>query len=146
MEISRSALLPYASEQMYQIVADIESYPKFLNWCKATQIIAESEQEVTAKLEISYSLLNIDFATRNKNKYGKSIDISLVDGPFNFLSGQWLFRSLGEDGSKVSINMQFDFENTLTKKMMAKVFASVINAQFDAFMLRAKQVYGQGNA
>jgi len=142
MEISRSALLPYSAEQMYQIVADIRSYPQFLNWCRSTEIITESEQEVTAKLEVSYSLLNIDFTTRNTNHYGESIDMSLVEGPFSFLTGQWLFKSLGDAGSKVSINMQFDFASTFSKKVMAKTFTGIVNAQFDAFVAHANNVYG----
>ena len=69
MKISRSALLPYSAEQMYQIVADIRSYPEFLNWCKETEIIEEMGQEVVAKMVIAYTKLNLAFTTRNNNDF-----------------------------------------------------------------------------
>ena len=31
-------ILPYTAEQMYALVADVESYPKFLPWNSAARI------------------------------------------------------------------------------------------------------------
>jgi len=41
MKVSRSALLPYSAEKMFNVVADIRSYPDFLKWCDNTEIISE---------------------------------------------------------------------------------------------------------
>ncbi len=146
MNISRSALLPYSARQMYDVVADIRSYPGFLNWCQASKIISESEEEVIAKLVISYARLNIEFTTRNLNTRNQSIKLRLVDGPFTSLSGEWLFFALSDEACKVSLNMNFDFERSLTKHMMAKVFTNIITAQLEAFQDRAKVLYGSANA
>lgn len=32
-QISRTALVPYSAEQMYQLVNDVQSYPQFLPGC-----------------------------------------------------------------------------------------------------------------
>jgi len=145
MNISRSAILPYTTRQMYDVVADIRSYPRFLNWCEASQIISEIDQEVVAKLKISYAKLNFEFTTRNINSPHQSIQLNLVDGPFSSLSGEWTFVELSKDACKVSIQMTFDFENSLTKKMMAKVFSNIIATQLEAFQSRAKVIYGARN-
>ncbi|MCL4166937.1 UNVERIFIED_CONTAM: hypothetical protein GTU68_020115, partial [Idotea baltica] len=107
---------------MYDVVADIRSYPAFLNWCNSTEIISESPEEVVAKLVITYSKLNIDFTTRNHNIHNQSIKLNLVEGPFTSLSGEWKFLALSDAACKVSLEMQFDFERSLTKRMMAKIF------------------------
>ncbi len=36
-EIRRSALLPFAAQQVYGLVADVERYPEFLPWCTEAQ-------------------------------------------------------------------------------------------------------------
>lgn len=142
MNISRSSLLPYSARQMYDVVADIRSYPGFLNWCQNSEIIQESDSEVVAKLVIAYSKLNFEFTTRNHNSPYESIKISLVDGPFSALNGEWTFIALSEEACKVSIRMTFDFERSLAKRMMAKIFKNIVAAQLEAFQERAKVLYG----
>ena len=31
-------IMPYTAKQMYDLVADVETYPDFLPWCAATRI------------------------------------------------------------------------------------------------------------
>ncbi|MBX2848518.1 MAG: type II toxin-antitoxin system RatA family toxin [Acidiferrobacterales bacterium] len=145
MNISRSSLLPYSARQMYDVVADILSYPGFLNWCDNSEIISECEQEVVAKLFITYSKLNFEFTTRNTNTPHESIKIALVDGPFNNLNGEWTFTPLSETACKVSIKMNFDFERSLAQRMLAKLFKNIVTSQLEAFQNRAKILYGTAN-
>jgi ribosome-associated toxin RatA of RatAB toxin-antitoxin module len=37
--ISKSAIVAYSCEQMYQLVNQINDYPQFLNWCSSTDIL-----------------------------------------------------------------------------------------------------------
>ena len=142
MKVSRTALLPYNAHQMFDVVADIRSYPGFLNWCQDMQIISESEQEVVAKLMISYGKLNFSFTTKNSMEKDQSITMNLVDGPFSNLQGEWTIQALNEQGCKVSLEMDFMFENPITHKLFSGVFQKVIVAQLEAFQQRAEQLYG----
>lgn len=44
-QISRTALVPYSAEQMYQLVNDVQSYPQFLLGVLAvvSQVIASTD-------------------------------------------------------------------------------------------------------
>ena len=128
--------------QMYAVVADIRAYPDFLNWCQNVEILEEKDDSVVAKLNISYSKLKMAFTTRNTNKPGESIRLSLVDGPFSALSGQWDFQCLSPQASKVSVEMDFDFDLSLVPGVFEKVFGKLISAELDAFLKRAQQLYG----
>lgn len=143
MKVSRSALLPYSAVKMYDVVADIRSYPGFLNWCDNMNILSETEDEVIAKLMISYGKLDFSFTTRNKTIKNKSIEMNLVDGPFSSLTGVWTILPLSEDACKVSLEMDFMFDNPITHKLFGRVFQKVISTQLDAFQKRAEQLYGQ---
>jgi len=142
MNVSRSALLPYNVRQMYDVIADVKSYPAFLNWCNGMDVISESDQEIVAKLLISYGKLNFSFTTRNVMVENHSVAMSLVEGPFSSLNGQWSLQQLDKSACKVSLEMDFNFENAITQKLFGRVFQSVIAAQLDAFQKRAEQLYG----
>lgn len=142
MKISRSALLSYSAQQMYEIVADIQQYPDFLNWCDEVTVISAQGNNVTARMHIVYSKLNIRFTTRNQNTPNESIAMSLVDGPFSSLDGLWQFKYLDDFASKVSIEMSFDFDKSLAPSVFGKVFEKVISMQLDAFQKRAQQLHG----
>ena len=141
MKVSRSSLLPYSAEKMYDVVADIRSYPDFLNWCDNMQIISETDSEVIAKLGIRYGKLDFSFTTRNQVVKNESITMSLVDGPFSKLNGVWTISALNESASKVSLEMDFSFKNPITQKVLGRVFEKIISAQLDAFQKRAEQLY-----
>lgn len=142
MKVSRSALLPYSAMQMFEIVADVEQYPAFLNWCEQAQILGQSDNEIVARLKISYGKLKVAFTTRNQNIVGESIRLNLEEGPFSNFQGTWQFQALGESACKVSIEMNFDFDRSLTPNIFAKVFEKIMNMQLDAFQKRARQLHG----
>lgn len=141
MNVSRSALLPYTASQMYCIITDIRSYPEFLNWCSSSQILNSSENEMVAKLNIAYGKLKLGFTTRNELSPNKSVAMTLVDGPFSNLNGQWVVQELDSGACKVSLEMDFNFKNFITQKLFGRVFQNVIAAQLDAFQKRADFLY-----
>lgn len=146
MKVSRSALLPYSAIQMYGVVADVGAYPEFLNWCEGAEIVSAKDNELIAKLKISYKKLRFQFTTSNLNTPGESIELKLVDGPFSNLHGIWVFKSLGQGASKVSIEMDFNLDTKLVPGVIGKVFEKIVSSQLDAFQLRAQQLYGVSNA
>jgi ribosome-associated toxin RatA of RatAB toxin-antitoxin module len=142
MNVSRSALLPYNVTQMYDVIADIRSYPAFLNWCSGSEVVTQSNNELVAKLAIAYGRLKFSFTTRNSMIEDQSVVMQLVEGPFSKLSGQWLLQELNDSACKVSLEMDFKFDNMITQKLFGRVFQSIIAAQLDAFQNRAEQLYG----
>ena len=53
--IHRSALVPYSAQEMFDLVADIPSYPKFLPWCGGARILSKEQDAVIASVDIAYS-------------------------------------------------------------------------------------------
>lgn len=145
MKVSRSALLPYSAPKMFDIIADVRSYPDFLNWCRGAELLDESANKIVAKLSISYVKLGFSFTTENKMRLNESVQIRLVDGPFSSLEGLWTVTSLNDSACKVALDMQFAFDNAVTHKLLGGVFQKVIATQLDAFQNRAKQLHGEGN-
>ena len=139
--ISRSALVMYSAEQMYDLVSDIESYAEFLPGCSSGRIDRRDGDELDATLEIAKAGLSYRFSTRNIMMPGQSIEMRLLKGPFSRLSGAWTFQPLGE-GSKVSLELEFAMSNRLTEGTLGLLIGQMLGAMVDAFSDRAKQIYG----
>ena len=101
-QVARSALLPYSAEQMYDLVNDVGSYAEFLPWCESSDILEESDTQMTARLTISRAGVSQQFTTRNQLQRPVSIQLGLVDGPFTSLSARLVSRELNSNCSDIS--------------------------------------------
>lgn len=140
--ISRSALLPYSAREMYDLVADIESYPDFLPWCGDAAIISHDEKQVVASIKIAYHKIHKTFTTRNVLQPGASMNMRLVEGPFRDLHGLWRFDALDSRSSRISLDIEFDFSNRVVALALGPVFGHIVNTLVDSFRQRAVTVYG----
>ena len=128
---------------MFALVDDIESYPIFLPWCGSTVVHKREGNTVEATLELQRRGISKSFTTRNTLQQDQSIGIALLGGPFKQLSGGWSFQQLGDSGSKVSLDLEFEFENPMTDMIFGSFFESTCNSLVDSFTQRAADVYKQ---
>jgi len=141
-EVKRSALVPYSSLQMYELVADVERYPEFLPWCSAAAVHERLGNETIASLAVARGRVQARFTTRNRLVPGERLEMHLVEGPFSSLEGCWEFRPIGSAGSRVELAMRFDTAATLTGLLLGPAFEAICNQLVDAFGRRAQSVYG----
>jgi len=139
--INKSALVPYNSSTMYDVVDDVERYTEFLPWCGSSRVLSRNEREVEASIEIAHRGINKSFTTRNRLQKDELIEMSLVDGPFTHLQGFWRFESLGDLGCKVSLNLEYEFSNKILSIAIGPVFGQIANTLVDAFCKRADELY-----
>lgn len=140
--VRKSALVPYSATQMFALVDDIESYPRFLPWCRSTRVLSRNSDEVQATIELAKGGVRKAFTTCNRLQQDKMIEIRLVEGPFRHLEGYWRFEPLSQDACKVSLDLEFDFSNTLLRMAIGPIFHQMANSFVDAFCKRAVEVYG----
>ncbi len=144
-ELNRTALLPYSSEQMYELVCDIKSYPNFLPWCDSVDILKDDKKNniIEAKLYVKKGFVETSFSTRNTLNKNISLHMDLLDGPFEFLEGHWEFVSLSKTACKVELKLSYRFANRAFSMALKPIFTQIGNMMLDAFCERAKQVYAK---
>ncbi len=121
-KVSRSALVPYTAAQMYALVKDVEAYPSFLPWCNDAEVHVRKPDFIEASLELHRRGISKRFRTRNALQENVSLGIELLGGPFRRLSGGWQFQQLGDAGSKVSLELEFEFESRATDLIFRALF------------------------
>jgi ribosome-associated toxin RatA of RatAB toxin-antitoxin module len=140
--VQKSALVRFSARQMFDLVNDIEAYPKFLPWCSGSRIITCEDDVIEAELLIAKGGFKKSFSTRNQIDKGGRITVSLLNGPFSYLEGKWDFMPLREDASKISLDLEFEMSGKLASLAFGAVFHQICNTMVSAFTLRAKEIYG----
>ncbi|HBV1815622.1 TPA: type II toxin-antitoxin system RatA family toxin [Klebsiella pneumoniae] len=143
-QISRTALVPFSAEQMYQLVNDVKSYPDFLPGCTGSRVLELGPTQMTAAVDVSKAGISKTFTTRNTLTSNQSILMSLVDGPFKKLIGGWKFIPLSPEACKIEFHLDFEFTNKLIEMAFGRIFKELAANMVQAFTSRAKEVYSAG--
>ena len=83
--------------------------------------------------------------TRNTGLLNESIGVSLVEGPFEALQGEWRFKALGEAGCRVDFSLTF-VANKLLSRLINPIAHSVADRLVDAFSHQITQTADPADA
>jgi len=140
--IARSAIVPHSAAQLYALVDDIESYPRFLPWCVGAEVRSRSPGATLATLTVGVSGVKQTFTTQNESRAPEAIDLKLVDGPFRHFAAAWRFQPLGEQACKVEFSMEFEFSSRALAALLQPVFEHIADSMVNAFTRRADEIHG----
>jgi ribosome-associated toxin RatA of RatAB toxin-antitoxin module len=141
--IYRRARVPHTAAQMFDLVSDVESYPEYVHWCRGASIDRRHDDTVEATIDIGMRGIHKSFKTRNTHERPHRIIIELVSGPFRRLEGEWTFQDLPEGGSEVALLLKFEVSAFALNRVFSLVFEELARAQMDAFIVRARALYGR---
>ncbi len=135
--------LPYSKEQMYALVADVESYPKFLPWLISAEKIGEKDGGILYKLTAGKGFVKDSFVTLDYFEENEKIDVFLHYGPFKTLTTHWKFiENEDDDGCHIDFFMEYEFTDSFLSKVVGGIIATAAPTMITSFIKRAKQVYG----
>lgn len=139
--VCRSAIVAHRAEEMFALVDDIESYPRFLPWCVAARVESRTRDAVEATLSIGLRGLRTSFTTHNDNRPGEAIDMRLVQGPFRRFAAAWRFDRLSDEACRIEFSVEYELAGPLAR-MLSPLFDRIADTMVDAFTRRAYEVYG----
>ncbi|WP_138464934.1 type II toxin-antitoxin system RatA family toxin [Poseidonocella sp. HB161398] len=139
--------LPYSADDMYALVADVASYPKFLPWCAAARIRSREDkgdhEVMEADLVISFKVFREKFGSRvTLWPEKKRIDTEYIDGPFRYMQSSWEFADREGGGCTVEFSTDFEFRNRMLQGVIGVVFNEAMQRIVRAFEERAAKIYG----
>jgi ribosome-associated toxin RatA of RatAB toxin-antitoxin module len=140
-EIRRSAIVEHSAAQMYALVDDIESYPRFLPWCRearVTRVGARKRATLTAGLRG----IRQSFTTLNTNRPNEAIDMHLVEGPFRDFDAAWRFRPLSGRACEIAFSLRYQFASRTFGRLLEPLFNEIADTMVDAFTRRADELHG----
>lgn len=135
--------------QMFDLVSDVESYPKFLPLCKALRVLqrsTEGDRKVfIAEMQVGYKAITETFKSRvTCDSDSHHILVEYIDGPFRYLKNSWAFRDTADGhGCHVDFHIEYEFKNRMLAMLMGSMFDQAFRRFASSFERRADEIYGR---
>jgi len=139
----------HSASDMFELVADVESYPRFVPLCRALRVRRRTENEgvvtLIANMEIGYKAIRETFTSRvTCERSENKILVEYIDGPFKHLENHWIFHDC-EEGKAclVEFRIAYEFKSKALGLIMGGMFDAAFRKFAEAFEDRADVVYGK---
>jgi coenzyme Q-binding protein COQ10 len=132
----------YTPEQMFDLVADVKSYPAFLPWVAAVRIRSDSDTFMVADLVVGFRSLKETFASRVVKHRPTDIKTDYMEGPLKYLTNSWKFSPDGRGGTDIGFCVDFAFRSRLFEALAGQMFDRALRRMIGAFEERADRLYG----
>ena len=140
--------MPFPADQLFDLVADVESYPKFLPWCSEARVISrearDSKTIMLADMTISFKVHKETFRSEvTLDREARTIGTRYVTGPFKRMISEWHFEPASDKATNVKFFIDFEFRNRALQMLIGLLFEEATRRIVGAFATRAAAVYGK---
>lgn len=155
----------FTPRQMFDVVADVEQYPKFLPMCdslviRSRQNTPDGHSILTATMGVGYKAIRETFTTRvTLAPQEPRILVEYLDGPFKRLENRWRFlpdgqadglgpdddQAVNDRGSIIDFYIDYEFRSHMLGILMGALFDKAFRKFAEAFEDRARLVYGHSS-
>lgn len=137
----------HTADDMFALVGDVESYPKFLPLCEELTLKRrerrDSREVLIATMVVGYKLIREAFTTEViLDANARTILVQYLDGPFSFLENRWRFHPLTAESCEVDFYIAYSFRSRLLERLLGGLFAKAVQRYTAAFEQRADAIYG----
>ena len=138
--------LPYTPQQMFELVADVANYDKFLPWVSAVRVRSNSDTEMVADLIVGFNAFKERFTSRVTKQRPGRILVDYIEGPLKFLKNEWRFEEASDGGTDVHFSVDFAFRSRLFESLAGAMFDRALRRMTSAFEERAAVLYGSSSS
>lgn len=143
---SETKHLPYTSEQLFELVADVGRYHEFLPWVTAVRIRSDSESEMIADLIVGFNAFKERFTSKVTKQRPTQICVDYIEGPLKYLKNEWRFDAAPDGGTNVYFSVDFAFKNRIFETLAGQMFDRALRRMTGAFEARAAELYGSNKS
>jgi coenzyme Q-binding protein COQ10 len=142
----------HSASDMFDLVADVKSYPEFVPLCADMRVRERRENEdgtvvMVAAMTVAYKLIRQTFTSRaTLDRDNLKILVEYLDGPFKRMQNRWTFKPTGEGSCEVGFFIDYEFASRTFGMLMGAMFDTVFRRMAAAFEARADHVYGRKRA
>jgi coenzyme Q-binding protein COQ10 len=134
--------VPHLPHLMFNLVADLQSYPRFVPNCSAMDVRPQPDGSQLARMTVQFGPFTQSYTSRViADPKAMTISAKSSDGPFSYLDSTWSFEPEGE-GTRIRFDIDFKIANPLLAAAAEPAFASKQDEIIDAFVDEAERRYG----
>jgi coenzyme Q-binding protein COQ10 len=138
---SASRLLPWSCEQLFDLAADVESYPDYLPGWISARITERSDRHLRVVQQLGFKLLRQPFNSTAELERPRRITVRSEDGPFRCLKLEWRFEAAGVQQCRVALTIDLELNSGFLEPMVNSLFNLAATDVIARFEIRAHQLY-----
>ena len=135
----------FTPDQMFDLVADVESYGDFVPGWINVRILERDGDVVYVDQEVGVGMFHTSFVSQGIFTRPESIEITSSDGPFVYLAVSWTFEASNKSECIVRFHAGFELRSRILEKVAGKLFSDMMRRCVSAFEQRAHEFYAQTN-
>lgn len=135
-------VLPYRADQLFDLVADVPSYPQFLPWVIGARVTSRSDSRIVADLIVGFRMFRETFTSQVTLDRPGHIHVDYIRGPLKYLHNDWTFTPQPDGTTRIDFLVDFEFRNALFEKVVGGLFQEAVMRMVGAFEKRARALYG----
>lgn len=121
---------------LFDLVADVESYPEFLPLWRDARIVSRNGNTYVTEQKVGLGETRVRFRTRTRLRRPIRIEVSSDDPLFHELFIRWDFRAVGA-GSRVSVALTWEMASRPLQAGLDRVLSAAADSMMRAFETRA---------
>ena len=148
-QFSTKRRVKHSASDMFDLVADVESYPDFVPLCDGMKVRSRTDKGegvtvMVAAMTVAYKMIRQTFTSRaTVDKTNLKILVEYLDGPFSRMQNRWTFTATGDNTCEIDFYIDYEFKSRTFGMLMGAVFDTVFRKMSAAFEKRADEVYGK---
>lgn len=150
---------PYTPRQMYDLVADVASYPQFLPWIAGTRVRNRrplpgglpGDERMEADMIVSFKVFKESYASLVELRPPEAhqpaqVLATAISGPFEKLTMDYRFHETPDGACDLQFEVNFAFRNGLLQRVAGGFFGEAMKRVIRGFEARAETLYGAKTA
>ena len=129
----RSFLIRKPVDQVFKTLSDVEEYKTFIPYCIDSKIIEEQSDYSLVTLNIEFFGIQTSFTTKNVIKKNESIEMDLIEGPFEKFKSSWRLQDVDQQTTNLSFVMNYQMRNKILEMAFKNNLKGVSEAIVRAF-------------
>jgi coenzyme Q-binding protein COQ10 len=138
---SASRILPWSREQLFDLAADVESYPDYVPGWISARIIERTDRHLRVEQRLGWNLLRQPFVSTAELERPERITVHSDDGPFRCLRLEWRFEAVGLQRCRVSLSIDLQLNSSFLEPMVNSLFNLAAADIISRFEIRAHTIY-----
>ena len=139
----------HSPDDLLEMVADVENYPKFVDLISALRItketqLSEDHTQFEAEALVAYKMINETFASTvdvYRDQHKIVVQKSERGGALRSLRNDWIFHPLPDGSTLVEFFIDVKLKAFFLDSLLASKFDKAADMVMDAFEARAAQLY-----
>ena len=133
--------LPFDCGQVFDLAADIESYPQYFTGWVSARIQKRESNLCYVEQVVGFGPVRLRFASIAALYRPERIDVTSTDASFRHFSLSWLIVPARPSGCCISIAIEIELQSRLLQQIVNRLLPGAVDDIIAAFEARAHRIY-----